>query len=143
MAIFLKEKYIYTACFLPLGQLNRLLGPARTSPLPREILTPHVTFAFHPENVYRLLFGKEIQVTVLGYGASEQNEGVKVALSSDNRFLQQAIEQIQTPHITLSLGEGGTPVNTRYLRFHEIAPFTLTGVYGGYRSDGKIITEPR
>lgn len=49
-------------------------------------------------------------------------------------------DEIEVPHITLSVGKKGRAYDTRYLEFSDIEPFVLDGVFGGYRQDGTVNT---
>jgi len=128
----MNEKYEYVGCFFEpeyfFEEMKRL-GEERLS---RLIRCPHVTFAFQPEEVDETLFGEDITVTVTGYGNNGKNEGVKVELCEASEGVKAQFEQIEVPHITISVGNGGRPVNTRYLQFEETEPFELIGKYGGY-----------
>lgn len=71
---------------------------------------------------------------VIGYGADDDNEGLLVRLKSANPKLQKKFEEIEKPHITLSISQKGKAVNTRFLDFKPIEkPFSFTMIYGGYK----------
>ena len=53
------------------------------------------------------------------------------------------IEQLDVPHITISVGNEGKPVNTKKLLFEEIKPIEMAGKYGGFTKWGKVIVQPK
>jgi len=126
------HKFEYVGCFFDYEELKELAESVRKSPLELEKTTPHVTFEYRPEAVDESLFGTEITVTAIGYGNDGENEGLKVTLTSNNATINEMIKRIPVPHITLAVSENGKAVNTRYLDFTNIQPFTIKGHYGGY-----------
>ena len=126
------QKFEYVGCFFDYEELKGMTASVRKFPLEVEKTTPHITFEFGPETVDESLFGTEITVTVIGYGNNGENEGLKVTLTSDNDIINEMIKKIPVPHITLSVSENGKAVNTRYLDFTSIHPFTIKGYYGGF-----------
>lgn len=134
--------YIYTACFLPPKQLSEIGEQYNLDHLDQIIKNPHMTLEFHPSTVDETLFGEEVKITLIGYGNNGQNEGFKVVAHSDNPKLQQMINQVPVPHITLSTSHSGKPVDTKLLKFSPIEPTTLFGKYGAYSRFGQVITTP-
>ncbi len=127
-----RKKYIFTGAFISATQLDKLTEALQREKLPRSIRFPHVTFAYRPETVDESMFGTEILVRAVGYGSDGANEGLKVELFTDKSELCALIKQIPLPHITLSVGETGQPVNTRFIHFDEITPFEFIAIFGGY-----------
>ena len=137
----LDQDFRYIGCFLDPEELARKVKPLGKQRLERVIANPHVTFRYHPETVDRSLFGEKIVVAVVGYGCDGENEGLKVQLQIENPRLAKLAERIAVPHITLSVSADGESVNTRYLVFSPVEPFTLTAVFGGFTLSGKVVTE--
>lgn len=134
----MNRKYLYIGCFFPKEELEKSLGALPRKALEKEIRTPHVTLAYKPEAVDRSLFGTPVSVRAVGYGCDGVNEGLLVELSTGCEALQALADGVETPHITLSLAENGEAVNTRFLAFSPIEPFTLTAVFGGFRYSGTV-----
>ena len=137
----MKNRYHYIGCFIEKSELERRLGSVETRPLSRIIQVPHVTFAFEPEQADECLFGERVRVEAVGYGNVGMNEGLKVKLHSGNREIMKLAQKLEVPHITLSVGQGGRSINTRYLEFEDIEPFILESRFGGYREDGTVVLE--
>ena len=137
----MKNRYHYIGCFIEKSELERRLGSVETRPLSRIIQVPHVTFAFEPEQADECLFGERVRVEAVGYGNDGMNEGLKVKLHSGNREIMKLAQKLEVPHITLSVGQGGRSINTRYLEFEDIEPFILESRFGGYREDGTVVLE--
>ena len=131
----------YVGCFISYEKLMEKLNISNRHRLSREILNTHITFVYKPSVSYESLFGEEVRVMVTGYGINDENEGLAVKLSSDNAELNELINRIEVPHITLSVSSHGESKNTRYLTFSEIEPFEIVGKFGGYFSDGNTVTE--
>lgn len=138
----MRYPYRYVGCFFDAAQLWQALADCRTAPLEKAIDAPHVTFVYQPRTVDTALFGTPVRVMAVGYGNDGVNEGVQVWLCADAPALQAMIEAIPVPHITLSVGRDGQPVNTRDLAFAPITPVCLAGVYGGYTADHRVVLRP-
>lgn len=138
----MKSKYIYTACFLPLEQIYEISNYYGLTHLEQVVQNPHMTVEFRPQTVDESLFGEQVEITLVGYGNNARNEGFKVVAHADNAKLQQMIEKILIPHITISTSRSGKPVDTKSLNFDRIKPTTLLGTYGAYNQFGQIITTP-
>lgn len=134
------SNYRYIGCFVPAEQLFEQVQNLGKKRLERIISTPHVTFAYRPDETDETLFGEKILVRAVGYGSDGVNEGLLVELHTENKRLAEMAAQLPVPHITLSLGPGGEAVNTRFLDFVPISPFELEGVFGGYDMRGNVIT---
>ena len=75
----------------------------------------------------------------MGYGNNGLNEGLKVYLKADNPAIQNMIDHIEVPHITIAVSNEGRPVNTKGLVFENINPIEMEGEYGGYAKWGGVI----
>ena len=126
------REFVYVGVFINKDELRRACRGINRTPLEKEIDSPHVTFGFRPETIDESLLGETVTVTVNGYGVNAENEGVSVELHSDNPKLQAEFEKIEVPHITLSVSKEGKAVNTRYLDFKPVKPFSFTMTYGGF-----------
>lgn len=130
------SKVIYTGVFINAKELERQLeehGVERQK-LWRDIHDTHVTFQFRPTDVDESLFGRPVDIRVVGYGVNPQNEGLLVEICCADKKVQRLCEQVEVPHITLSVSEKGKPVNTRYVDFAPIEnPFTVQGVYDAFQ----------
>lgn len=135
------QEFRYIGCFPDPVEFAEKISRLGGQRLARVIANPHVTFRYQPETVDRDLFGEKITVTVVGYGRDRENEGLKVKLDIGDPRLAKLAEGIAVPHITLSVSEDGESVNTRYLDFSPVEPFTLTAVFGGFTLSGRVVTE--
>ena len=135
----MSSKYHYIGCFLQREELFARVDAISREHLFRMLPAPHATFVFCPDQVDESLFGEKIRVRATGYGNNGANEGLEVKLYSTNRTIAEMIDRIEIPHITLSVGKGAKPYDTRFLEFHPIEPFELEGVFGGYIEGGTVI----
>ena len=138
----MNHPYIYLACFIPYHKLLPKLSDIQRTCLDRIIYHPHVTVRYRPEDVDETLFGTPVRIRVTGYGNDGRNEGLGVSLSTENPELQKLTDGIEVPHITLSVAAGSNAADTRNLTFLPIEPFEITGRYGGFITDSRIITRP-
>lgn len=129
--------YSYVGCFFEYEKLKKAIADIQRVPLEKEIKFPHITFEYMPSFVDKSIFGEKIKVIIYGYGYDEENEGLKVRVSSENVVLNEMISKIEIPHITLSVSKNGSPVNTKKLNFTPIPEIEITGVYGGYSETKK------
>lgn len=97
--------------------------------LEKIIMKPHVTFEYRPEITDETLFEKEVTFRVTGYGNDGKNEGFSVQMLSDSKPLLERYNKIAVPHITLSISEDSEAVYTSRLKFEEIPPFEIKGIY--------------
>lgn len=107
----------------------------------RPIVHPHVTHMYRPwpSDIHPEFFGKEVQATVFGYGNDSKNEGVLVSLHCDDPDLSKALKSIVVPHITISVGRDGHPVDTGRLTFEQMPQMvTLIGRYGAFCNDNNV-----
>ena len=135
--------FIYVGCFVKHQDFYTAIKEIRKNPLENDIENPHITFTYKPIDVNQSLFGKPIQIVIVGYGNDGENEGLRVQLHSSNSLLQAMIEQLDVPHITISVGNEGKPVNTKKLLFEEIEPIEMIGKYGGFTKWGKVIVQQK
>ena len=126
------NKYEYIGCFFDYNELAEKVKQIRKNPLESEKKKPHVTFEYGPSHVDTELFGTQVFVSITGYGNDGENEGVFVELLCDNEKLNNMIEKIEVPHITLAVSRGGKAVNTRFLKFEPITPIQIVGYFGGH-----------
>jgi len=136
-------KIVYTGVFFNLSELfnkfNANIGEPR---LARIIENPHVTFAYQPKEINPALFGELVTFRVIGYANDGKNQGLQVELVDAAQSVREEYYKIETPHITVSIGEGCRAVNTAHLDFRPIEnPFTISGFFGGLCSffNNKII----
>ncbi len=134
------NQYHYIGCFVDRETLLRCVRTVSTGHLERLIEAPHITFVFEPDTADESLFGEKIRVRAVGYGNNGDNEGLKVEIYAENKKIASMADEIEVPHITLSVGKKGRAYDTRYLEFSDIEPFVLDGVFGGYRQDGTVNT---
>ena len=120
----------YIGCFFDPGTLGKNLETIARTPLSQTILAPHVTFRYAPSVVPWDMLGREVTVVVTGYGNDGSNEALKVAFLELPPGLEALADEIEVPHITLSISDEGKAVNSRSLNYHPTARFCLTGVFG-------------
>ena len=135
------ENIKYIGCFFDPETLAEKLVTMERTFLFRKIPAPHVTFVYAPVQVPEELFGETITVTVIGYGNNGENEALLVMFSYVPDSLKALAAAIPVPHITLSVSENGSSVNSKDLAFRNTAPFTLTGVFGAMDMEGHIYTQ--
>ena len=107
-------------------------------PLARLIENLHCTFKYKPltNEIFDDLVGKEIEVTVVGYGNDGRNSGFEIELPPE--IMEYYInydgndsDKLKVPHITVSLAKGAKAVDTAFLDFKKLAnPFKVTGRFG-------------
>lgn len=137
----MNHSFHYTGLFFDAKELWQKISPYRREPLETTIDHPHVTFAYRPEEADRSFFGTEILVTITGYGNNGRNEGVLVSLCSDVPELQSMIDEIEIPHITISVARDAEAVATRFLHFKAIPEIQITGKYGGFTNERSVILQ--
>ncbi len=138
----MKPKYRYIGCFVSSQELFEKVDGLRWDPLERTIETPHVTFAYQPQQVDDALFGALVDITINGYGNDGYNEGVRVTLTSANPTVMALYEEIAVPHITLSVSWDGRPADTQFLDFEPVEPVHIQGIFGACTDRGKVLTKP-
>ena len=136
----LKKQTIYAGVFVDDEELYNLAPPK----LEKRVNNPHITTKFRPDAVNLLLnsLGSQVKITVVGYGNDGKNEGLLVKAESDDPMVQEALNKIDTPHITLSCSADGKPKDTANLEFLPIdSPFDIEGKYGLFLNGGNVITD--
>lgn len=90
------------------------------SKLDKDIEFKHITTEFRPKKTHEHLYGTNAIFTITGYANDNINEGYSVALKScDNDELVELFNNINVPHITLSVSNEGKPVSTKKLNFKD------------------------
>lgn len=130
----------YCGCFLDPQAVKKGLDGVLRNVLYRQIPDLHITFAYRPDSVPWDEMGKEVRVNVVGYGNDGENEALLVEFAEVPAGLQELAARIAVPHITLSVSREGRSVNSRWLEFTPIAPYTLTGIFGVMDEDGQVRT---
>lgn len=103
------------------------------STLSKDIEYKHITTEFKPSITHEHLYGQQATFLVTGYGNNRINEGYKVKLiSCESNELKELYDNIDIPHITLSISEDGKAVNTQMLDFMPTNEFKITTKFGGF-----------
>ena len=141
---------VYEAVFLDSVEVAEVFKSIRGEEAPYPMITKdfHVTTAFLPETDSRALYGKEVEVRVIGYkagaitlegGSVTHNEGLKVLLKTTDAAMNLYLnEHPANYHITGSYE--AQPKYTGYLDFSdcESAEYLLTGTFGAYLNGDTI-----
>lgn len=129
----------YIGCFIDQTELlGEMLKYNQSSQhLAHLIDYPHVTLAYAPDNCYKELFGEKVKIEVYSYGNDKRNEGLGVRVKTNNIIIAKMVNCVKAPHITVSIADGARPVDTSDLKFVEIKPFELTGLFGGFELRNK------
>ena len=129
-----KENIIYEGFFLHDTDVKGTLV--------KDVLHKHITTEFRPVNTHKHLYGAYASFTVTGYGNDGENEGYSVEMvECDNEELLDIYKNIKIPHVTLSTGKKGKPVDTANLEFTECQPLYITGRFGGFTGGGEVVYE--
>lgn len=131
------KRVIYTGIFFNRDEFFDLFSPK----LVKGIEYPHVTISFKPKGseVHQELFGTKVEVQVVGYAISENNEGVAVKCVVNNTTMQKLCDELALPHITISVSETGKPVDTVNLDFKPVENGAkLTGRFGAFTTGGIV-----
>ena len=137
----MNTKYRYIGLFVSRQELLRCASLISGERLNRVIEHPHVTLEYLPEDADESLFGQTAEITLIGYANNGVNEGFLVKVSSECDELDSMISKVRVPHITISVCRDGEAVDTGYLKFEPIEPIKISGVFGGYISNEKVVTE--
>ena len=129
---------VYTGIFVK----KKITAKAKLS---RKINHPHLTLAYKPDkSVIEKLkpyLGYSFIMTVSGYGCDGENEGYLISeikrKGDEVTEVMELFNAIETPHITLSVGANGKPVNTKNLIFRPIEPFEIKGTLGNFVVEDK------
>jgi hypothetical protein len=107
--------------------------------LEKDVLDKHITLKYHPTTIevemFKNLLGKEVTVSIIGYGNDGNNEGFFVEILTKNIPYLGA----DRPHITLSVSAVGNAVNTAFVPLSAAAYGKVTGRIGFFANDGKIL----
>ena len=94
----------------------------------------HVTFGFKTEMPQIPNINDVYDITIIGYGYNETNEGFQVEIPLE---LEKFYNGANVKHITIGVANGGKPVNTANLSFEKIESFTVQAKLG-YFQNGKV-----
>ena len=134
-----KPSYYYIGCFFDKEEEERILDRRQGPVLEHPIEPLHLTVEYMPEPVDASLFGTVVEVTVTGYGNDGRNEGFRVEVCSADADVQRMLDSVEVPHITLSRAEDAASVDTKFLVFDTIEPFSVKGRFGAYlRNHGPV-----
>lgn len=131
-----KNETFYAGLFVDREELYKN-APAH---LKNTIENPHVTTKFAPNEMDLHLdeLGTKAKIFAIGYGNNGKNEGLLVKVEAEDPVIQKAIDNVETPHITLSYSDDSHPKYTSDLEFTPIEqPFELTGEYCLYLKDNQ------
>jgi len=109
--------------------------------LSRRIEHPHITLLFKPSCNHDDLLGEDVTIEICGYANNGTNEGFLVSAFCENRKVQDMLDAIALPHITLSVSENGLPVDTARLHFKPCEHFTIHGTVGYFLKSGKVLLD--
>ena len=133
---------LYTAVFVDNEDLKYAIKDIRRNRLENDIEHKHVTVEYKPkEKVPAYLLGKTVHIKIVGYGCDGKNEGLQVELHPENDELNEMINKIKVPHITLSIGKGCKAKDTSDIEFTDIDPIEIDGVFGVMLKSGEYIVE--
>lgn len=135
-------KCVYTGWFIKQEELQKALQGKNFRSLARPVEHPHVTLAFRPRNPDLSLLGSAAVIRATGYGNDGINEGLLVEVNSAEKSLAEQLKKVPVCHITLSVAEGGKPVDTAKLQFEPVEPFEIKGIFGAFTDQGKITFTP-
>lgn len=129
---------IYTGIFLDGDNVYKLFPPK----LFTRIGHPHVTLIYRGglESAHEEFLGEIVKVRVIGYGNDGKNEGLQVELESTNPELQKICNEVEVPHITLSISRDSKNRYTKNLAFKPVdKPVELVGRYGVFTRAGLVL----
>lgn len=136
-----KNEIHYTGLFLDLDYMWSKLEHITKGRFERVIKRPHITFLYKPTVADYSLVGTVADIIVTGYGYDDENEGVSVKIETDNKELYRLFQNIDNPHITLTVHPEGHTVNTKNLAFYPVPIVRLKATYGVVTDSGELITE--
>lgn len=96
----------------------------------------HCTFKYMPNNneIFNELVGREIEVTLIGYGSDDKNSGFSIKLPDDiNEYYINYDEDgnLRVPHITASLALEADAKDTKNLNFEKMPfQYKIKGKFG-------------
>lgn len=129
------SKMIYAGIFL--NEDDQFVGS-----LDKTIEHQHVTIAFKPDkrtqDIIMNHLGETVELMVEGYGCDDDNEGLKVMIFDwASMGLKPLFDNIDIPHITISVSETGKPKDTAKLEFENTPAFFIVGKIGYF--DGREV----
>lgn len=134
-----KTKILYKGLFLSEFSIDMIREFEQDICLEKKVPNMHVTFDFKPD----IPFPEEIMdnyfvCSVYAYGNDGKNAGFLVNIPAE---LRSYYTRDKMTHITSSLSEGSSAVDTHKIRFHVLDnPFPIT-VYPGYYTSEKIVSK--
>lgn len=135
-----RKKTFYAGIFV---DKDELYGKAEPT-LKNTVENPHVTTNFKPDETQLHIdsLGSEAKIFAIGYGDNGKNQGLLVRVEADDPAIQEAIDKLEKPHITLSYSDDSHPKDTVDLDFEPIEEqFEIDGDYGLFMNGGKIMHE--
>lgn len=134
---------IYEGIFFDKETVDFILS-LEEKPLPVLSEDIHCTFKYKPkkDEIFNELAGREIEVTIIGYGSDGKNSGFLLKLPEDMKkyyinYEEKIPGKLKVPHITTSLGYGATPMNTKNLKFKLLPKeYKIKGRFGFWVSTG-------
>ena len=116
--------------------------------LENNIWYKHITTEFRPKITHEYLYGTEAIFEVTGYGNDGNNEGYSVKLiETDSEELKDIYNNIEVPHITLSVSANGKPVNTAKLNFNPIntssVRLIIRATFGGFNGKDVVLDKEK
>lgn len=90
---------------------------------------PHITFGYKVEPHQDILWNQIYFIEITGYGNDGVNEGYCVEIPD---CIGQHYFGAETPHITLSVSEDGSPVNTAFIEFDPLEESIVIPMKFGY-----------
>ena len=136
-----ESKIHYTGLFIDFDYMWSKLGHITRGRFERVIKRPHITFLYKPDVSDYSLVGTVADIIVTGYGYDDEHEGVSVKIETDNKELYRLFQNIDNPHITLTVAADGHTVNTKNLEFYPVPIVKLKATYGVVTDSGELITE--
>lgn len=98
--------------------------------LDKRVEFPHVTFGYKIPVPDGIDWNETYWVDVIGYGNDGDNEGYQASFPG---LLDEFYFGADVPHITLSTSNGGSPVDTAFIKFKAIRePFSIPMKFGYY-----------
>ena len=110
-------KYHFTGCFFDQEVVLELASRYGDMRLSRIIACPHVTLDYKPGGMSEELLGEEVLLRIIGYGNDGKNEGFKVELCEASDELIRLYNNVDVPHITISVADNSFAKYTSKIRF--------------------------
>ncbi len=131
------------------AELIKSMQPTKLEKTNDEI---HCTFKYLPKNEELIddIVGQEVEVFLIGYGCDGNNSGFEIAFDDvyDSYYINYDESKtdengkpiLKTKHITVSLKNNASAVNTKNLEFVRLAePISVTGRFGYWLRDDKDV----